>query len=119
MRILIVDSYGWTGEALARLLKFQNYDARSARTIAEALQLCDHEKFDLLIADLQLPDGSGGELMRELARRCGAVGISMTAHPGDDASLESRAAGFAAHFLKPLSFDRLCGTIQELADSPR
>jgi len=114
VRILVVDSYGWSGNALARLLAFQGYDTRAAHSIADALRLCDEEKFDLLIADLHLPDGSGGQLMRELASRCGAVGISMTAHPSEDESLESRAAGFAAHFLKPLSFELLCGTIRDV-----
>lgn len=115
MRILVVDSYGWSGDALARLLKSQGYEAQSARGVAEALQLCENAKFDLLIADLELPDGTGGELLRELARRCGAIGISMTADPGAAPSVESQAAGFAAHFIKPLSFDSLCRTIREVA----
>jgi len=114
VRILVVDSYGWSGAALARLLTFQGYDARAAQTIADALRLCDHEKFDLLIADLHLPDGTGGQLMRELASRCGAVGISVTGNSAEEESLDSRAAGFAAHFLKPLSFELLCGTIREV-----
>jgi CheY-like chemotaxis protein len=114
VRILVVDSYGWSGEALARLLQSQGYQARAAHGVADALKLCETQKFDLLIADLQLPDGSGGHLLGELARRCGAVGISMTADTGDETALESRAAGFAAHFLKPLSFELLCGTIRDV-----
>lgn len=114
MRILIVDNYGWSGEALARLLVLQGYEARCAAGAAEALRLGETEHFDLLIADLDLSDGSGSQLMRKLVERCGIVGISLTAEATDAASQESQDAGFAAHFVKPLSFDVLCGAIRRV-----
>jgi CheY-like chemotaxis protein len=114
VRILVVDNYGWSGQALARLLVLQGYEAQWAAGAAEALRLCEAQHFDLLIADLHLSDGSGSQLMRELVERCGIVGISLTAEATDAASQESQDAGFAAHFLKPLSFEVLCGTIQRV-----
>lgn len=114
MRILVVDNYGWSGQALTRLLVLQGYEARCAAGAADALRLCESEQFDLLIADLQLFDGSGSQLMRELVKRCGVVGISLTAEATDAATQESHDAGFAAHFVKPLSFDVLCGTIRRV-----
>lgn len=114
MRILVVDSFGWSGEALARLLMLDGYEARWAATAADAIRLCETEHFDLLISELELSDSGGAQLMRELAGR-GIVGISTTADPSDAATEESHAAGFAAHFLKPLSFDALCGAIRQLA----
>jgi DNA-binding response OmpR family regulator len=114
VRILVVDNYGWSGQALTRLLKLQGYEARWADSAAEAVRLCEAEHFDLLIADLRLSDGSGSELFRQLVERCGIVGISLTAEATDGASQESHDAGFAAHFVKPLSFDVLCGAIRRV-----
>ena len=118
MRILVVDKYVWSGQALARLLALQGYYARCAAGAAEALRLCESEKFDLLITDLHLQDGSGSQLMRQLVERCAMVGISLTAEATDEASQESHDAGFAAHFVKPLSFDGLCGTIRRVVPTP-
>lgn len=117
MRILVVDSYGSSGQALARLLVLQGHEARWATGAADAARLCRGEKFDLLICDLDLADGSGAFLMRELAASCGMIGISTTVDSSDDAANESHAAGFGAHLLKPLSFDVLCGAIQRIAPS--
>lgn len=115
VRILVVDSYGRSGAALARLLQLHGHEARWARTVAGALSLCNGQGFDVLITDLQLPDGSGAHLLADLVCRHHVKAISLSSDGSEESSLASHQAGFAAHFVKPISFDVLCDTISSLA----
>ena len=56
----------WMGrEVLIKLLHRSGYRVRGAGTVKDALALLRQEDFDLLIADIGLPDGTGIELMCE------------------------------------------------------
>ena len=49
---------------IARLLKRLGYAVTTARGVGEALELASRERFDLLVSDIGLPDGSGLDIMR-------------------------------------------------------
>src|SRR5262249_3902884 len=66
--------------------------------------------------DIELPDGSGLELMRDLQHR-GIPGIALSGHGSEDDVRQSRAAGFAVHLVKPVLADVLDEAIC-LAASP-
>jgi CheY-like chemotaxis protein len=107
-----VDDHGDTARALARLLGLSGYDVQTATSVAGAINLCDASRFDLLISDIGLPDGSGYELMRELTRRGCMKGIAVSGY--EDLGNEGVAAGFAAHLVKPIAFETLKETIQRV-----
>ncbi len=68
--------------------------------------------FDLLLSDVELPDGSGLELMRELAARGDLPAIAMSGF-GSDEDLElSRDAGFLDHLTKPIDLNQLDAAIR-------
>jgi two-component system CheB/CheR fusion protein len=85
-----------------------------AGSVAEARTLFDEQRHDLLIGDIELPDGSGIELMRELAGRCHLKGIAVTGHGGQEDVAKTTAAGFDAHLVKPVSIDTLVNTIKKV-----
>src|SRR6202035_2909180 len=76
MRVLVVEDHPDTAEQFARLLRRAGHEVVCAGSIKEA-QACasvapDQNRacaFDILISDMDLPDGSGRELMRNLAQR--------------------------------------------------
>ena len=47
-------------------LKKQGYDVEAARTFAQAKQIWQEGRYDLVILDVTLPDGSGFDLCREI-----------------------------------------------------
>jgi CheY-like chemotaxis protein len=98
----------------AKLLRSHGYLVTTARTKAEALQLCDHENFDLLIGDLQLPDGSGLDLVRDIAAKCKIKGIAYTGYGFEEDIAKSRAAGYSVHLTKPTEFNLLQENIERL-----
>jgi DNA-binding NarL/FixJ family response regulator len=74
----------------------------------------DH-RFDLLIADVGLPDRSGLELLQELREagwRGKGIALSGFTDPRDVGA--SAAAGFSMHLNKPVLFNDLLSAIREV-----
>ena len=113
-RILLVEDHSDTARVLLRLLERSGYDVGHADTLAAAKHLTEHRKFDLVISDLGLPDGSGLDLMRELRERHGLSGVALSGYGMDEDRAASKAAGFAEHFTKPIDPERLRSAVARL-----
>ena len=83
--------------------------------MASALRLASEADFDLLISDIELPDGSGLELMRTIRSSRPVPGIALSGFGSLDDIEQSQAAGFALHLTKPVDFLRLEQAIQQWA----
>ncbi|MEI8233240.1 MAG: ATP-binding protein [Verrucomicrobiota bacterium] len=115
-RILLVDDHADTLHVLGLLLRKWHYSVEMADSVQSALQLAEKERFDILISDLALPDGSGRDIMAEVKARYGLRGIALSGF-GADADLEaSLAAGFEEHLVKPISFASLQSALQRILD---
>jgi DNA-binding NarL/FixJ family response regulator len=68
-RVLLVDDHPMIGAALEMLLRGTDYELLGrARSIAEANREIARLKPDLLLLDVNLPDGSGLDVLRRLSR---------------------------------------------------
>lgn len=112
LRILVVDDHKDTLRSLKILLTQLGYEVTSAGNVAEALQLSQEAKFDLLLSDIGLPDGSGLDLMKEIRESQGINGIALSGLGMEEDLQRSREAGFCAHLTKPISLDRLHAAIR-------
>lgn len=88
-----------------------------ATNIASARAALVASRYDVLVSDLALPDGTGHDLMRELGNRVGAA-IALTGQNDPDAFALSRKVGFLAHLIKPCSAKVLDQTVARLAGMP-
>lgn len=69
---------------------------------------------DLLLTDVNLPDGSGLDLVREAVQRNPSMPVIVCS--GDDLTLETTLLGPNVHALrKPFDFDELEGLVKQLA----
>jgi DNA-binding response OmpR family regulator len=68
-RVLIVEDEPALRRVLARNLTGRGLDVREAETAGEALDAIAAEKPDLLLLDINLPDRSGWDVMREMKQR--------------------------------------------------
>jgi HAMP domain-containing protein/signal transduction histidine kinase len=116
MRILLVEDHEDTNRALTSLLRRRGYHVRSALTFQSALELSAKEKFDVLISDLGLPDGSGIDLIQKLHSKP-PLGIALTGFGMEQDIRKSREVGFQHHLIKPIDLNKLDSLIQEGAPS--
>ena len=117
-RILLVEDHADTAEAMADLLRLSGHEVTIAGSVGEALAAAEAagncSRFDLVLSDLGLPDGSGQDLMRELSRRHGLKGIALSGYGMEDDVQRSREAGFAHHLTKPVDRQALETTIRQV-----
>ncbi len=120
LSLLLVDDHQSTLEVLERLLTRAGHRVTTAISVASALQLADRDRFDAVISDLGLPDGTGFELMEKLRAAHGLCGIALSGYGMDEDLRRSREAGFAAHLIKPIDFAQLERALEDLmAPVPR
>ncbi len=94
-----------------RLLSMTGYAVKVASGCKAALTLAEQESFDLLVCDIGLPDGSGLDLMRTVSTQYGLRGIAVSGFGELKDIDDSKAAGFAVHILKPITFDKMKAAI--------
>lgn len=117
VKILLVDDHEDTNRSLVLLLGRRGYKVRAAASLSEAKVLCDMEMFDALVCDMNLPDGSGLDLLGQLTvhpPRLGAIIVS--GYNTDEDIDRSLAAGYKAHLGKPVELDKLVAAIKKLGD---
>jgi PAS domain S-box-containing protein len=119
LHILLVDDHTDTVITLGALLRNLGYEVACAETVKQALQLAKESKFDLLVSDIGLPDGSGHDLMRQIRAQQSIAGIALSGFGMEDDLEKSRAVGFTEHLIKPVNVDRLQATLREIARSKR
>ena len=107
LSILVVDDHPDSLDLLARLLRRCGHVVETASTVAGALAAIARRRFDLLISDVGLPDGSGTEVMRTIRAVQGVPGIAVTGHGEEDFTVACADAGFAVRLLKPVAFSTL------------
>jgi PAS domain S-box-containing protein len=105
LRVLVVDDNVDAGETLTLLLELSGDDARHARDGPEALRLAGEFLPEVVLLDIGLPQGMDGY---EVGRRLRALPgldkawlVALTGYGQVDDHERSRAAGFAAHLVKP------------------
>jgi DNA-binding response OmpR family regulator len=66
MRVLIVDDYPGLIELYDLALRARGFEVVGAATAGEAMTLAATERFDAVVLDVELPDGSGPELVKRM-----------------------------------------------------
>jgi len=88
-----------------------------AGTAAEAMHACTHERPDLIVTDLTLPDMDGIALCTALGRKPETAGvpvIALTGRSGDGDIEQAMAAGARRVLVKPCPPDTLADVIREV-----
>jgi CheY-like chemotaxis protein len=112
-RILLVEDHADTRTVLTRLLTTFGHEVKAVGTIQEALAAARLEKFELMMSDVGLPDGTGLELMAEIRKFSDMRAIALSGFGLDEDIERSRAAGFTMHLTKPINIQQLCEIIQK------
>src|SRR5436309_948289 len=112
LKILLVDDHQDTCAALEKLLVRRGYLVAATHNVRSALEAATRNKFDLLISDIALPDGSGMDLMMQLRAISNVPGIAISGF-GNNRDIErSLQAGFSEHLIKPIKLENLEAAIE-------
>ena len=118
-RIVIVEPTPAVVQACVTTLRKDGHALHIVATAAEARRTLAEAPADLVMLDLQLPDGPGIDLLRELmAGRVRPKVIAMTAAGSVQTAVETMRAGAADVLLLPVAGDRLRSAVsQALSDA--
>jgi two-component system, chemotaxis family, CheB/CheR fusion protein len=119
IRILAVEDQDDSRDLLDFVLQREGATVETARSAPEARAALQARPFDILVADLGLPDEDGYSLIRAIretfpspARDIRAV--ALTAYAGDYYRTKALAAGYDAYVAKPLEPSRLTAILRDL-----
>jgi len=118
MRLLVVEDHEATRQVLTRLLTRDGHHVVEAASLAAARAAATTQRFDAVISDLGLPDGTGIELMEELRATHGLRGIVLSGYGMEEDLRRSREAGFVAHLVKPVDMNDLRRALRQFAQVP-
>jgi two-component system response regulator PilR (NtrC family) len=107
-RILVVDDEQSMREFLEIFFRGDGYDVVTAASVAEALVAVDHDDFDVVISDIQMPEQSGMDLLFHVKDHApGTVVIMITAFATTETAISAMKQGAYDYVTKPFKVDEL------------
>ena len=131
LRVLVVDDHRDSVDVLGRMLTRIGYRVATAITFAEACRRCegegegdgdpgrdrDGQMFDLLIADIDLPNGDGLQLLQFLREHLSGKirGIVLSGYHDPQTIERAKRMGFDEYLIKPVTFKEIESALQRCA----
>ena len=113
--ILIVEDEPIIRETLAEFLMGEGFEVRTAATATEAIRVAQERDYDVAICDIQLPDGDGVKVLRQLHRINPAIFVLIiSAYATVENAVEAFTAGAFDYLVKPVRFEELVKRLQRL-----
>jgi two-component system CheB/CheR fusion protein len=109
--VLLIEDHEPTLLVLSKLLRLMGHRVTAVTSVASALAAARQDRFDLIISDLGLPDGSGLDVMRHLRNEYSGRAIALTGYGMESDIAASRDSGFAEHLTKPVDLNALQAAI--------
>ena len=104
-RILVVDDLTDSAESLARLLRIEGNEVRTAHDGLEAVAMASDFRPDLVLMDIGMPEMDGYEAcrrIRNLPFGSEVILVAVTGWGQAEDRRKSKAAGFDHHMVKPV-----------------
>jgi DNA-binding NtrC family response regulator len=111
---LIVDDDPGTRDAMVERLEQDHFRAHCCDSLATARAELETRAFDLILLDLQLPDGSGLALLDDLEAQPASEVVFITGHASVDSAVEAFRGGAIDYLTKPIDLRRLAKIIDNV-----
>lgn len=117
-RILILDDDQEFNSLLTDVFDQADYEVLSAEAAEQALQICEEERLDLIVADQRLPRISGMDFVRQVRKNDRRIPILMVSgYLDNDTIRDLIREGVNGIFIKPLNIFSLLKKTTELIES--
>ncbi|MCA3264014.1 MAG: sigma-54-dependent Fis family transcriptional regulator [Telmatospirillum sp.] len=118
--ILVVEDSEATAALYVEYLRSANYRVRTASTLAAAQKLLAAEVFGAVVLDLNLPDGNGLDMLRDIRRQGLPTETMVVTATGTLAvAVEAMREGAFDFIVKPFARDRLLVTVRNALERLR
>jgi DNA-binding NtrC family response regulator len=108
---LIVEDDVDSALSLRELIKAEQFSVSVAHSLRDARRQVALQRPDLLLLDLQLPDGSGLELFADPDLLANSEVVLITGHASLDSSIQALRLGAADYMVKPINLRHLQGIL--------
>jgi len=120
LQALIVDDDADSRLLTERILESAGAATSGVDNMESALATLQRERFDLIISDINMPDGNGYDFMRLVRKLPASKGghtpaIALTGYAGESNRQRAIEAGFNAHLGKPFSRHNMLALIADIA----
>ena len=105
--VLVIDENRATLATIGRALQGAGFSVALASTGQEGLKLAGERAFDLVVADLRLPDVADVEVLKLLRQTLAEVPVIVTGLASTASALEAGKLGAVDYFEKPILPDHL------------
>ncbi|HEY6820902.1 MAG TPA: sigma-54 dependent transcriptional regulator [Burkholderiales bacterium] len=105
--LLLVDDDPEQLEWLSEMAKAEGFTVATADSLRNARIQMTRLQPDVLLTDLQLPDGHGMELIGDLETRESTELVLITGHASVESAVEALRAGATDYLVKPVDLERL------------
>lgn len=114
-KLLIIEDDHIMSTILTRIFTAEKYEVKHSNTVGEGFQACLRELPDLVLLDINLPDGSGLDLCRSMKENPRIKHIPIILLTGDATSVDSKVQGLESgaedYVLKPFLTDELVARV--------
>ncbi len=112
--ILLVEDDLTYSRIVKTFLEKNGFSVQTSTKVKEAQQLFSNSKFDLIIADFRLPDGTGMELLQWSKTNFPQTQVILITHYSDiRIAIKAMKLGAFEYITKPINPDELLATVKE------
>ena len=113
-KILIVEDDRGLNQGIALALKEETVEFLSALTLAQAQEIWKNNAVDMVLLDVNLPDGSGYELLKEIRRASQIPVLMLTANDLEIDEVTGFGLGADDYITKPFSLMVLRARVERM-----
>lgn len=111
--VLLLEDESSVAKGLAMVMREEGYDVDMAETGESALNKLGRGEFDLLVADLRLPDMDGMEVVHRVReRRPDTNVVIITGYPSVSSAVEAVKMGVSDYLRKPFTEDEFKAAVK-------
>jgi signal transduction histidine kinase/CheY-like chemotaxis protein len=118
IRVLVVDDDRESRDVVAANLTSRHATVTTAGSAAQALAVLEHERMDVLLADIAMPGEDGYSLIRKIraasSESAAIPAAALTALARDEDRRQALDAGFQLHLAKPIDPSSLVAAVASL-----
>lgn len=109
---LIVDDEPDVVDWMSEVVRAEGYTVATADSLRNARAQLVRQTPDVLLTDLQLPDGRGTDIVRDLESPAQIEVVVITGHASVDTAIEAIRIGASDYLVKPVDIERLLAILR-------